>query len=102
MNYEEILYALETGSMRAASPSEDGWVVNVEVKQAILQSFKEGVNTSYEGIYEGFVDKHNLPPRYFSPEDQVRLVPGGSSVRREIPYNSNFDRRIGNSGTKFT
>ena len=82
MNYEEILYALETGSMRAASPSEDGWVVNVEVKQAILQSFKEGVNTSYEGIYEGFVDKHNLPPRYFSPEDQVRLVPGGSSVRR--------------------
>lgn len=82
MNYEEILDALETGSMRAASPSEDGWVVNVEVKQAILQSFKDGVNTSYEGIYEGFVDKHNLPPRYFSPEDQVRLVPGGSSVRR--------------------
>ena len=82
MNYEEILDALETGSMRAASPSKDGWVVNTEVKQAILQSFKEGVNTSYEGIYEGFVDKHNLPPRYFSPEDQVRLVPGGSSVRR--------------------
>ena len=62
MNYEEILDALETGSMRAASPSKDGWVVNIEVKQAILQSFKEGVNTSYEGIYEGFVDKHNLPP----------------------------------------
>jgi len=82
MNYEEILDALETGSMRAASPSQDGWVVNIEVKQAILQSFKEGVNTSYEGIYKGFVDKHNLPPRYFSPEDQVRLVPGGSSVRR--------------------
>ena len=44
MNYEEILDALETGNMRAASPSEDGWVVNLEVKQAILQSFKEGVN----------------------------------------------------------
>ena len=82
MNYEEILDALETGNMRAASHTQDGWVVNLEVKQAILQSFKEGVNISYEGIYEGFVDKHNLSPRYFRPEDQVRLVPGGSSVRR--------------------
>jgi 2,3,4,5-tetrahydropyridine-2-carboxylate N-succinyltransferase len=82
MNYEEVLDALEEGTLRAAEPTEQGWKVNVEVKQAILDSFKGGVNTSYEGIYEGFVDKHNLPPRYFSPEDGVRLVPGGSSVRR--------------------
>jgi 2,3,4,5-tetrahydropyridine-2-carboxylate N-succinyltransferase len=82
MNYEEVLDALEEGTLRAAEPTEEGWKVNVEVKQAILASFKDGVNTSYEGIYEGFVDKHNLPPRYFSPEDGVRLVPGGSSVRR--------------------
>ena len=82
MNYEEVLDALEEGTLRAAEPTEKGWKVNVEVKQAILASFKDGVNTSYEGIYEGFVDKHNLPPRFFNPEDGVRLVPGGSSVRR--------------------
>lgn len=82
MNYEEILDKLETGELRAANKAENGWEANVEVKKAILESFKNGENTSYEGIYEGFVDKHNLPPRFFEPEDGVRLVPGGSSVRR--------------------
>src|SRR5699024_7722303 len=38
--------------------------------------------TEYSGIYDGFVDKDNLPPRKFAPADKVRLVPGGSSVRR--------------------
>lgn len=82
MNYEEVLDKLETGELRAANKTENGWEANVEVKKAILESFKNGENTSYEGIYEGFVDKHNLPPRFFEPEDGVRLVPGGSSVRR--------------------
>ncbi|MFY0684476.1 MAG: 2,3,4,5-tetrahydropyridine-2,6-dicarboxylate N-succinyltransferase [Balneola sp.] len=82
MNYEEVLDKLETGELRAANKTENVWEANVEVKKAILESFKNGENTSYEGIYEGFVDKHNLPPRFFEPEDGVRLVPGGSSVRR--------------------
>ncbi len=82
MNHEEILDKLETGELRSANKTENGWEANVEVKKGILESFKNGANASYEGIYEGFVDKHNLPPRYFEPEDGVRLVPGGSSVRR--------------------
>lgn len=83
MTHEEILDQLENGEVRSAIQLEDGsWEANVEVKQAILAAFKNGVNASFEGIYDGFVDKHNLPPRYFDPEDGVRLVPGGSSVRR--------------------
>lgn len=82
MNYEDILNQLEDGTVRAANKTKDGWAANVEVKEAILASFKDGENASYDGIYEGFVDKHNLPPRFFTPEDGVRLVPGGSSVRR--------------------
>ena len=83
MTHEEILDQLEAGEVRSAYQLEDGsWEANVEVKQAILAAFKNGVNASFEGIYDGFVDKHNLPPRYFDPEDGVRLVPGGSSVRR--------------------
>lgn len=82
MNYEEVLDLLETGELRAANKTENGWEANIEVKKAILEAFKNGENTSYEGIYEGFVDKHNIPPRFFEPEDGVRLVPGGSSVRR--------------------
>jgi 2,3,4,5-tetrahydropyridine-2-carboxylate N-succinyltransferase len=82
MNYEDILNQLEEGRVRSAHKTENGWEANVEVKKAILASFKDGENVNYDGIYEGFVDKDNLPPRFFDVEDDVRLVPGGSSVRR--------------------
>lgn len=82
IDWDKVLDQLEAGEVRAAEPENDGWVANVEVKEAILASFKDGENTQYSGIYEGFVDKHNLPPRRFSADDNVRLVPGGSSVRR--------------------
>lgn len=81
-NWERILEELEKGESRAANPSGDTWKANVEAKEAILASFKAGENTEYSGIYDGFVDKNNLPPRRFAKEDEVRLVPGGSSVRR--------------------
>lgn len=84
INWSEILDKLETGEIRAAypDPDGDGWEANVEVKEAILAAFSAGKNTEYSGIYEGFVDKDNLPPRMFNTDDNVRLVPGGSSVRR--------------------
>ncbi len=82
MTHEEILDQLEAGEVRSANFVNGKWEANVEIKQAILAAFKNGTNASYEGIYEGFVDKHNLSPRFFEPEDGVRLVPGGSSVRR--------------------
>ncbi|MFO7847275.1 MAG: 2,3,4,5-tetrahydropyridine-2,6-dicarboxylate N-succinyltransferase [Balneolaceae bacterium] len=82
MSWNEILDQLEEGSVRAANPDGERWVANVKVKEAILEAFKAGKNVAYGGIYEGFVDKDNLPPRIISPEDNVRLVPGGSSVRR--------------------
>jgi hypothetical protein len=43
---------------------------------------QSGKNVNYGGIYDGFVDKDNIPPRMFETGDGVRLVPGGSSVRR--------------------
>jgi 2,3,4,5-tetrahydropyridine-2-carboxylate N-succinyltransferase len=81
-NWEETLEALENGNVRSANPKGDGWEANVEAKEAILASFGAGDNTEYSGIYDGFVDKHNLPPRRFTADENVRLVPGGSSVRR--------------------
>lgn len=82
MDWKKILDQLEQGTVRAAEPDGDEWSANVEVKQAILAAFKAGNNVSYGGIYDGFVDKENIPPRYFTVEDGVRIVPGGSSVRR--------------------
>ncbi len=82
MDWKSILDQLEQGTIRAAEPEGDTWKENVEVKEAILAAFREGRNVNYGGIYDGFVDKHNLPPRMFDETDGVRLVPGGSSVRR--------------------
>jgi 2,3,4,5-tetrahydropyridine-2-carboxylate N-succinyltransferase len=83
MTWLTTLDQLERGEVRAAYQNEQGqWVANVEVKKAILAAFKAGSNTEFEGAYQGFVDKINLPPRQFTAADQVRLVPGGSSVRR--------------------
>lgn len=83
MNWQQILEQLESGEVRSASKDEHGmWQANVDVKKAILEAFKAGENTNYNGAYDGFVDKDNLAPRQFSAQDNVRLVPGGSSVRR--------------------
>ncbi|MGF1668916.1 MAG: 2,3,4,5-tetrahydropyridine-2,6-dicarboxylate N-succinyltransferase, partial [Balneolaceae bacterium] len=79
MDWEKILDQLETGETRSAEPSGDTWKANIKVKEAILAAFKAGKNISYDGIYEGFVDKHNLPPRKYKPENGVRMVPGGTS-----------------------
>src|SRR6056297_939467 len=82
MSWNKILDQLEEGTVRAAYPDGKTWAANVQVKEAILDAFKAGENVGYGGIYEGFVDKDNIPPRMFEAEDGVRLVPGGSSVRR--------------------
>jgi len=82
MSWKKILDQLEEGSVRAAYPDGESWVANINVKEAILDAFKAGENVGYGGIYEGFVDKDNLPPRLMLPEDGVRLVPGGSAIRR--------------------
>ncbi len=83
----ELLAALESGALRVAEPRPDGtWHVNAWIKQAILDLFRacEVVAMGSAGVREmfPFVDKALLPPRQFSAQDGVRLVPGGSSVRR--------------------
>jgi 2,3,4,5-tetrahydropyridine-2-carboxylate N-succinyltransferase len=79
MNWQETLDLLERGLVRSAQKVDGKWVANTEVKQAILAAFKAGELAQFPN---GFVDKHNLPPREFKPEDKIRMVPGGSSVRR--------------------
>jgi 2,3,4,5-tetrahydropyridine-2,6-dicarboxylate N-succinyltransferase len=81
----ELRGALEAGQLRSAEPDASaalGWRVNAWVKRGILLGFRLGSLTgmgSAEGL--SFVDKGTYPARRFSPEDGVRVVPGGSSVR---------------------
>jgi len=78
MKHEEILNKLESGEIRAAKKVGDRWLANTEVKEAILQAFKTGVLVEENG----FIDKHNLMPQKFSLDRGIRMVPGGTSVRR--------------------
>lgn len=82
--FEALLGALESGEIRAASPTPDGsWEVHAWVKAGILVGFRSGrvVDFSAGGPFR-FFDKHNLPPQPLALEDHVRIVPGGTSVRR--------------------
>jgi len=90
-----LLNALETGEARAARRGEDGrWVVDATVKEGILEIFRispvvvqhnevhpnDLMGTHFRAI--PFRDKALLPVRRFTEGSKVRVVPGGTSVRR--------------------
>jgi 2,3,4,5-tetrahydropyridine-2-carboxylate N-succinyltransferase len=82
---DELLAALEAGEVRAAERDAGGrWRVNAWVKEAILDLFRASplVEVGEERELWPFVDKAALPLRCFAATDGVRLVPGGSAVRR--------------------
>ncbi len=84
----ELLDALEKGEVRSAEMSDDGaWHAVQWVKQGILLGFRAGdiVEMSVGGDGGSrlpFFDKDTYPVRALSLRDGIRLVPGGSSIRR--------------------
>jgi 2,3,4,5-tetrahydropyridine-2,6-dicarboxylate N-succinyltransferase len=78
-----FLAELEKGTIRAALRDEDGiWSAQTWVKEGILAAFRHGVLAEYASGSLSFVDKDTLPPRRFRAQEGIRIVPGGSSVRR--------------------
>lgn len=79
----ELRGLLDRGEVRSAERGTDGrWHANAWVKHGILLGFRLGVIADLsEGGPLPFLDKDTLPVKRFTPEDQVRIVPGGSSVR---------------------
>lgn len=81
---EALLSALESGDARSAEPTPGGWRVNLWVKEGILLCFRTGGDCA--GAVEPyffFRDRKNLPT--WDPggcSRGVRLVPGGTTVRR--------------------
>jgi 2,3,4,5-tetrahydropyridine-2-carboxylate N-succinyltransferase len=95
-SFIELRSALESGLLRAAEPDSaapTGWRVNAWVKRGILLGFRLGKlsDQSIRGVMPAslfghhphitFIDKDTYPARTFLPEEGVRIVPGGSSVR---------------------
>lgn len=86
---DALLGALERGAVRAAERDADGtWKAVPWVKRGILLGFRAGRMTDMSiGGHHGeprfaFFDNHTFPPQPMTLENGVRIVPGGSSVRR--------------------
>ena len=81
--FDELKGALNRGEVRAAEKSGDGkWIVNSWVKQGLLIGFRIGAITDMSsGESFKFFDKDTYPSRPTTIEDNVRIVPGGSTIR---------------------
>jgi 2,3,4,5-tetrahydropyridine-2-carboxylate N-succinyltransferase len=87
---ESLLDALEQGTIRAADkdPTTGEWRAVPWVKRGILLGFRVGVivdmsiPSATDRVGFSFLDKDTYPPRRFTAADGVRIVPGGSSIRR--------------------
>jgi 2,3,4,5-tetrahydropyridine-2,6-dicarboxylate N-succinyltransferase len=81
--FDELKRALNYGEVRAAERSSDGkWIVNSWVKQGLLAGFRMGLITDMSvGDSFKFFDKDTYPGRPTAIEDNVRIVPGGSTIR---------------------
>src|SRR2546425_7825553 len=82
--FNDFKSALNRGEIRAAERDTDGkWQTNAWVKRGILLGFRMGAIVEMSPVDGGlqFLDKHTYPIRRFSPDDRVRIVPGGSSIR---------------------
>ena len=79
----EFLRALNEGEIRAAQPEADGsWTVNQWVKHGILVVFRKGrLEDASVNEQMRFFDKDTLPTKPLTLDNNVRLVPGGSSIR---------------------
>ena len=74
---------LDSGSIRAAEKINGSWEVHAWVKKGILLGFKLGALRKVPASSPfSFFDKHTFPTKEFSVENNVRIVPGGTSVRR--------------------
>jgi len=87
----DLLSALESAVVRAATRHDDGtWEAVPWVKGGILAGFRLGVLADLSPREASgrhvppftFIDKDTFPARTFSIDDGVRIVPGGTTIRR--------------------
>ncbi|HEV8409723.1 MAG TPA: 2,3,4,5-tetrahydropyridine-2,6-dicarboxylate N-succinyltransferase [Gemmatimonadaceae bacterium] len=83
----QLLEALEAGDVRSAGRDASGeWHAVPWVKRGILVAFRFGklADLSPGGDSFSFVDKDTIPPQRFGLDRGVRIVPGGSTIRRGV------------------
>lgn len=80
--FSKFKFFLNRGEIRAAEPVNGDWKVHDWVKKGILLGFKLGEleDVSINNHFK-FFDKTTYPLKALQLGDEVRLVPGGSSIR---------------------
>jgi len=81
--FRNFLHSIEEGSIRSAEKTNGVWKANTWVKQGILLGFKYGKNILQNDSESfQFFDKDTYPIQKFNgTERNIRIVPGGSTVR---------------------
>lgn len=86
--FNQFKQLLNNGLVRAAEKCGDTWMVNTWVKQGILLGMRLGKLESLVVLLDEhgenkltFIDKDTYPLKSITLENNVRIVPGGSSVR---------------------
>jgi 2,3,4,5-tetrahydropyridine-2-carboxylate N-succinyltransferase len=73
---EEAIARLDRGELRVAEKTEDGWVVNAWLKQAILLYFRTA--KMVEGSYGDYRYHDKIPLKTDLREQNIRVVPPGT------------------------
>ncbi len=80
--FTQFIALLNKGEIRAAEKIDGVWQVHDWVKKGILLGFRLGtLKTISHSQPFSFFDKHTYPLKKISAKDNVRIVPGGTSVR---------------------
>jgi len=81
--FADFIALLDNGTIRTVEKIQSEWVVNGWVKKGILLGFRLGklrVVSASKGF--SFFDKHTFPLKKITAKDNVRIVPGGTSIRK--------------------
>ena len=89
---DETLHQLDTGALRIATPTANGWIVNEWAKKAVLLSFKLSENKRYNDGTTTYFDKVPMKFENFTEENfrnlGARVVPH-ATVRRGVFIGTN-------------
>ena len=80
--FNEFIFLLDRGEVKSVDKKNSDWMVNEWVKKGILLGFKIGkIKKIKNGIFN-YYDNSTYPVKNILRKDKVRMVPGGSAVRK--------------------
>jgi len=79
---DQFINSLDSGQIRCAEKINNNWVINSWVKAGILEVFKNSKMIDMSNQNYGFFDKDAIPTKSMTLDDGIRIVPGGSSIRK--------------------